>query len=154
MSGYYALVFSYQNCDHRQLVRPSIRPSIHGTLLDRRVFELVVPKHVPIIHDHFRRWVYSLPVLVCASFLFALLCFVLSCSFGCAFSFRFVIVRSFICPSLPSLLLHSFVCPFLRSCLFSISLSLKQITYVNNSVSIPLRPWTTFAAWDRKFCFK
>lgn len=27
---------------------------MHGTLLDQRVFESLVQKHLPIIHDHFQ----------------------------------------------------------------------------------------------------
>lgn len=32
----------------------SKRPSMHGTLLDQRVFESLVQKYLPIIHDHFQ----------------------------------------------------------------------------------------------------
>lgn len=30
------------------------RPSMHGTLLDQRVFESLVQRYLPIIHDHFQ----------------------------------------------------------------------------------------------------
>jgi TBC1 domain family member 8/9 len=31
----------------------TLRPSMHGTLLDQRVFESLVQRCIPIIHDHF-----------------------------------------------------------------------------------------------------
>lgn len=32
----------------------SLSPSMHGTLLDQRVFESLVHRCLPIIHDHFQ----------------------------------------------------------------------------------------------------
>lgn len=34
---------------------PSISPSMHGTLLDQRVFEALVHRCLPILYDHFQQ---------------------------------------------------------------------------------------------------
>ena len=33
----------------------AVSPSMHGTLLDQRVFESLVHRCLPIIHDHFQQ---------------------------------------------------------------------------------------------------
>lgn len=35
-------------------INSQCRPSMHGTLLDQRVFEALVQRCLPIIHDHFQ----------------------------------------------------------------------------------------------------
>lgn len=53
LPGYYRFVHDYM----RERARPdrpaSSSPSMHGTLLDQRVFESLVHRCLPILHDHF-----------------------------------------------------------------------------------------------------
>ncbi|KAK2463836.1 hypothetical protein APHAL10511_004141 [Amanita phalloides] len=58
LPGYYASVsFHPSLCYFWHLTVPTAvlvpRPSMHGTLLDQRVFEALVARCLPIIHDHF-----------------------------------------------------------------------------------------------------
>ncbi len=36
------------------VLKLSLSPSMHGTLLDQRVFESLVHRCLPVIHDHFQ----------------------------------------------------------------------------------------------------
>ena len=50
LPGYYAFVVDICQCHAYLLLKP--RPSMHGTLLDQRVFESLVQRTLPMIHDH------------------------------------------------------------------------------------------------------
>ena len=52
LPGYYAYVFPLLSPAVTYLPAPS--PSMHGTLLDQRVFESLVQRCLPMIHDHFQ----------------------------------------------------------------------------------------------------
>lgn len=54
LPGYYACVFQPLHSHIILTLRFLKRPSMHGTLLDQRVFESLVQKYLPIIHDHFQ----------------------------------------------------------------------------------------------------
>lgn len=53
LPGYYAYVFPYFYV-YYTLTLTAYSPSMHGTLLDQRVFESLVQRCLPIIHDHFQ----------------------------------------------------------------------------------------------------
>jgi hypothetical protein len=55
LPGYYACVFNYRFFFYyRRIPFCTDSPSMHGTLLDQRVFEALVQKCLPMIHDHFQ----------------------------------------------------------------------------------------------------
>ena len=50
LPGYYSYVEPFYFIPRAQGV---VSPSMHGTLLDQRVFEALVQRCLPMIHDHF-----------------------------------------------------------------------------------------------------
>jgi len=53
LPGYYASAASLPT-PNSYLLYFRHRPSMHGTLLDQRVFESLVQRYLPMIHDHFQ----------------------------------------------------------------------------------------------------
>ena len=54
LPGYYRSV-SYVDIGRAVAHTPCLSPSMHGTLLDQRVFEALVHRCLPILYEHFQR---------------------------------------------------------------------------------------------------